>query len=51
MTWDEFKTWVEERLAEEGLDGTATLQYIDFNYSPNGLYVHREFNPPTISID
>jgi hypothetical protein len=49
-TWDEFKAWVEKQLAEEGLDGSVVLRYIDFTYSPDGLYVHRDLSPLQISI-
>lgn len=29
MTWDEFKIVVDEKLAEEGQDGSIQIDYID----------------------
>lgn len=50
MTWQEFKDYVDKRLADMGRDGTIPIWYIEINpltddERADGIWVHASIGP------
>ena len=44
MTWDQFKTQIDEALAAAGKDGSIEIDYIDFSQYGRSLEIRPENN-------